>query len=216
MARSSTELSKDQPSAWRPGLGKSDSSTNARSILRSTQNGSKQTSPVSSNVSVKWNEESIRRTLHPPDKDYGLMKVSEPKTPFIYDEAKTKSPVSAEVLAQRIKALHFQTLDAARAQRKNDANMSEAGRERQLEFEKKRKMHYDEFFAIKEAQETVKKGQSEEQAEGEVAQEEAEMLAKAQEEEATEKAAEARAKAGAAAIARAVAAAAAKAASNVA
>ncbi|XP_037275965.2 protein phosphatase inhibitor 2 [Rhipicephalus microplus] len=216
MTSSSTEISKDHPSTGRPGLRKSDSSTNARSILRSPKGGSKQTSPVSSNVSVKWNEESVKRTLHPRDKDYGLMKVSEPKTPFIYDEAKKKSPVSAEVLAQRIEALHSQTLNAARAQRENDANMSEAGRERQLEFEKKRKVHYDEFFAIKEAREKVKKGECEEQAEDEVAQEEAEKLAKAQEEEAKQKTAEARAKAGAAAMARAVAAAAAKAASTVA
>ncbi|KAH8027446.1 hypothetical protein HPB51_005593 [Rhipicephalus microplus] len=194
MASSSTEISKDHPSTGRPGLRKSDSSTNARSILRSPKGGSKQTSPVSSNVSVKWNEESVKRTLHPRDKDYGLMKVSEPKTPFIYEEAKKKSPVSAEVLAQRIEALHNQTLNAAQAQHENDANISEAGR----------------------AREKVKKGECEEQAEDEVAQEEAEKLAKAQEEEAKQKTAEARAKAGAAAMARAVAAAAAKAASTVA
>nr|XP_037275954.1 protein phosphatase inhibitor 2-like [Rhipicephalus microplus] len=167
------------------------------------------TSPVSSNVSVKWNEESIRRTLHPPDKDYGLMKVSEPKTPFIYDEAKTKSPVRAEVLAQRRWMLPEPSVRMMQTCRKlgENANWNSRRRGRCTTYE---------FFAIKEARETVKKGQSEEQAEGEVAQEEAEMLAKAQEEEATEKAAEARAKAGAAAIARAVAAAAAKAASNVA
>uniref|UniRef100_A0A131YXH9 Protein phosphatase inhibitor 2 n=1 Tax=Rhipicephalus appendiculatus TaxID=34631 RepID=A0A131YXH9_RHIAP len=223
-------MSKDQPSAMRPGLRKSDSSTSARSILRSSKGASKPASPVSSNVAVKWNEENVKRTLHPQGKDYGLMKVNEPKTPFIYDEA--KSPVSAHVLAQRIEARRSETLDAARAQREDAANMSEAERERQLEFERKRKMHYDEFFAVKEAREKMKKGESEEQAEDEVAQEEAKKLAEAQEEEAKEKAAqakaaeaqaeeamkesaEARAKAGAAAEARA-AAAAAKAVSKVA
>ncbi|KAL3201269.1 hypothetical protein MRX96_042998 [Rhipicephalus microplus] len=112
MASSSTEISKDHPSTGRPGPEEvrlvhqckehppipRRAAASSESVLHPM--GGIGTSPVSSNVSVKWNEESVKRTLHPRDKDYGLMKVSEPKTPFIYDEAKKKSPVSAEVLAQ--------------------------------------------------------------------------------------------------------------------
>ncbi|KAL1431983.1 hypothetical protein MTO96_013655 [Rhipicephalus appendiculatus] len=212
MASSSTEMSKDQPSARRPGLRKSDSSTSARSILRVSKSATKQVSPVPSDASVKWNEENVKSTLHPEDKDYGLMKVNEPKTPFIHDATKEQGPVSAQVLAQRMEACSSETLDAARAQREEEAKMSEAEREHQQEFERKRKMHYDEFFAVKEAREKMKKGESEEQAEDEVDREEAKKMLKAQAEEAKEEAAEARAEAEAAA--RAAAAAAAKAAES--
>lgn len=48
--------------------------------------------------------------------------------------------------------------------------MTEAQRERQREFEKRRKMHYNEFQAVREARERMKKGEDEEEAEDEEAQ----------------------------------------------
>ncbi|CAH1990586.1 unnamed protein product [Acanthoscelides obtectus] len=109
---------------------------------------SERTSPKS----AKFDEMNILSTLHPPNKDYGHMKVNEPKTPY-NRESEEETHLDPSQLAEKME-------DAAKVLPKalteadeegddsSDDDLTEEERERRKQFIKRRKEHYKEFQAM--------------------------------------------------------------------
>lgn len=114
---------------------------------------------------TKWDEMNIIATLHPPNKDYGHMKIEEPKTPFEREvpEDEIDSGVDPSILIEKIstidkvssRPLEIRGVDEGNDDSDEEIEETEEEREARKAFEMKRKAHYNEFYAAKVARKLI-------------------------------------------------------------
>ncbi|EEB15948.1 protein phosphatase inhibitor, putative [Pediculus humanus corporis] len=114
---------------------------------------------------TKWDEMNIIATLHPSEKDYGHMKIEEPKTPYNYDfddedevDAKERM-LDPEELAEKLKNKLDRTSKVDEFDEGSSDSESELSAEelaRKNVFKSKRKMHYNEFKVVEFARKLIK------------------------------------------------------------
>lgn len=133
---------------------------------------------------TKWDEMNIIATLHPPDKDYGHMKIDEPKTPYNYTDNDSVDALDPDELAEksvfcfkyvwrrvdelcvcRIRLGAEKPPKALVVDSEDESEEDETPEQRaaRKEFEKKRKQHYNEFMAVKLARKLLEEDEDEDE-----------------------------------------------------
>lgn len=96
----------------------------------------------------RFDEMNIMETFHPANKDYGHMKVDEPKTPYseaVDGDLEATDELDANILAAKLAASMNKPPKCTEPDSDEDMNETAEERERRRDFERKRKMHYNEF-----------------------------------------------------------------------
>lgn len=127
----------------------------SKGILKSSrsidgQDGTQSASTSKRPKEQRFDEMNIIETFHPADKDYGHMKVDEPKTPYSESADGDLVPsdeLDANILAAKLAASMNKPPRCTEevCSDDEDPDESEEARQRRHDFEKKRKMHYNEF-----------------------------------------------------------------------
>lgn len=147
-----------------------------RGILKASTSFEQREADHSRTKNPHFDESNILATLHPPDKDYGFMKIDEPKTPYEYasgvddeDNGTTEecagnglgaTSLDANLLAARIasegpKGPRPRRISEPSADEEDLQLLTPEEREKRNKFEQKRKAHYNEFYAVKMARQLM-------------------------------------------------------------
>ncbi|XP_059587261.1 protein phosphatase inhibitor 2 isoform X1 [Alligator mississippiensis] len=126
--------------------------------------------------SQKWDEMNILATYHPAGKDYGLMKIDEPSTPYhsmvgededAVSDSESNEPLTADLLAEKLAAAaegkgpkilaKQEESSEEEEEEEEEEDLTPEEREKRKQFEMKRKMHYNEGRNIKLARQLIAK-----------------------------------------------------------
>lgn len=151
------------------GILKNKTSTTS-SVVASAEQPHRSVEEELSKKSQKWDEMNILATYHPASKDYGLMKVDEPSTPYhsmigededAYSDSETTEAMTPDVLAKKLSAAEgSEPKYRAREQESSgeeDSELTPEEQEKKRQFEMKRKLHYNEGLNIKLARQLISK-----------------------------------------------------------
>ncbi|XP_072111381.1 protein phosphatase inhibitor 2 [Mobula birostris] len=120
----------------------------------------------------KWDEMNILATYHPEGKDYGLMKIDEPSTPYnriiggddddeaAMSDSESNINITAEILAKKLTAaegINPKILEPKEESSEEEEELTPEEQENKKQFEMKRKMHYNEGMNIKLARQLIAK-----------------------------------------------------------
>nr|XP_010591178.1 protein phosphatase inhibitor 2 isoform X1 [Loxodonta africana] len=141
------------------------------SVVASAQQPGGNVDEELSKKSQKWDEMNILATYHPADKDYGLMKIDEPSTPYhsmigddedALSDSEATEAMNPDVLAKKLAAVEgsepkyrIQEQESS-GEEEDDLSPEERGKKKR-QFEMKRKLHYNEGLNIKLARQLISK-----------------------------------------------------------